>query len=236
MKNIFTTVKAAVTTKQAAEYYGLRVSRNGMTCCPFHEDRNPSMKVDERYYCFGCHETGDVIDFTAKLFGLTPYEAAKKLAWDFHIDPNTPQPPVAAAMKKQAVQQEQTPCGFATRLALTDNREESMRKHSAGHAKQSQDETFCMRALVDCEATLRNWKEQYAPSSPDDPWDDRFVEACNMLDYVSAMVDILFMPDAEMRKMLVQQMKEENTIQCLKDRLEALREEDEHGETEMGAA
>ena len=57
-----------------------------------------------------------------------------------------------------------------------------------------------------------------------------------MLDYVSAMVDILFMPDAEMRKMLVQQMKEENTIQCLKDRLEALRKEDEHGETEMGAA
>ena len=107
MKNIFTTVKAAVTTKQAAEYYGLKVSRNGMTCCPFHEDRHPSMKVDERYYCFGCHETGDVIDFTAKLFGLTPYEAAKKLAWDFHIDPNTPQPPVAAAMKKQEVQDRQ---------------------------------------------------------------------------------------------------------------------------------
>ena len=205
MKNIFTTVKAAVTTKQAAEYYGLKVSRNGMTCCPFHEDRHPSMKVDERYYCFGCHETGDVIDFTAKLFGLTPYEAAKKLAWDFHIDPTTPHPPVAAAMKKQAVQ-------------------------------DRQDEAFCMRALVDCEATLRNWKEQYAPSSPDDPWDDRFVEACNMLDYVSAMVDILFMPDAEMRKMLVRQMKEENTIQCLKDRLEALREEGEHGEAEMGAA
>ena len=205
MKNIFTTIKAAVTTKQAAEYYGLNVSRNGMTCCPFHEDRHPSMKVDERYYCFGCHETGDVIDFTAKLFGLTPYEAAKKLAWDFQIDPTTPQPPVAAAMKKQAVQ-------------------------------DRQDEAFCMRTLVDCEATLRNWKEQYAPSFPDAPWDDRFVEACNMLDYVSAMVDILFMPDTEMRKMLVRQMKEENTIQCLKDRLEALRKEDEHGEAEMGAA
>ena len=79
MRNLFTTVKAAVTTRQAAEYYGLKVSRNGMTCCPFHDDRHPSMKVDERYYCFGCHETGDVIDFTAKLFGLTPYEAAQKL-------------------------------------------------------------------------------------------------------------------------------------------------------------
>ena len=31
MKNIFTTVKVAVTTKQAAEYYGLKVSQNGMT-------------------------------------------------------------------------------------------------------------------------------------------------------------------------------------------------------------
>ena len=204
MKNIFTTVKAAVTTKQAAEFYGLKVSRNGMTCCPFHEDRHPSMKVDERYYCFGCHETGDVIDFTAKLFGLTPYEAAQKLAWDFHIDPTTPQPP-AAAMKKQA-------------------------------AKVRQDEALCMKLLVDYEATLRRWKEQYAPSSPDAPWDDRFVEACKMLDSVTAMVDILFMPDAEMRKRLVQKMMKDNTIQRLKDRLDTLRTEEEYGEAEMGAA
>ena len=186
--NIFATVKAAVTTRQAAETYGLKVNRNGMTYCPFHEDRHPSMKVDERYYCFGCHETGDVIDFTAKLFGLTPYDAAQKLAWDFHIDPTTPPPPAAGAMKKQAVQ-----------------------------AKQ--DESLCMKVLVDYEATLRRWKEQYAPSSPEAPWDDRFVEACKMLDSVTAMVDILFMPDAEMRKRLVQKMMNDNTIQQLKDRL-----------------
>lgn len=236
MRNIFTTVKAAVTTRQAAETYGLKVNRNRMTCCPFHEDRHPSMKVDERYYCFGCHETGDVIDFTAKLFGLTPYEAAQKLAWDFHIDPTTSPPPAAAAMKKHAVQQEQTSCGFATRLAPTNIGEESMRKRSAGHAKLSQEEDLCMKVLVDYEATLRRWKEQYAPSSPDAPWDDRFVEACKMLDSVTAMVDILFMPDAEMRKRLVQKMMNDNTIQRLKNRLEALRTEEEHGETEMGAA
>lgn len=105
MKNLFTTVKAAVTTRQAAEYYGLKVSRNGMTCCPFHDDRNPSMKVDERYYCFGCHETGDVIDFTAKLFGLTAYEAAKKLAYDFNFDPNTPTPAAAPLPGKQLARQ-----------------------------------------------------------------------------------------------------------------------------------
>lgn len=56
-----------------------------MTCCPFHDDRHPSMKVDERFYCFGCQETGDVIDFTAKLFHLRNYEAAQKLIQDFGL-------------------------------------------------------------------------------------------------------------------------------------------------------
>ena len=61
--DIFVTVKAAVTVSQAAEHYGLQVNRNGMTCCPFHDDRHPSMKLNERYfYCFGCGATGDVID------------------------------------------------------------------------------------------------------------------------------------------------------------------------------
>lgn len=105
MRNLFTTVKAVVTTRQAAEYYGLKVSRNGMTCCPFHDDRHPSMKVDERFYCFGCHETGDVIDFTARIFGLTAYEAAQKLACDFHIDPNTPAPAAASPLRRQQARQ-----------------------------------------------------------------------------------------------------------------------------------
>ena len=58
--NQFESVKAAVTLRQAAENYGLTVSRNGMTCCPFHEDRHPSMKLNEDYFfCFGCHaQTG----------------------------------------------------------------------------------------------------------------------------------------------------------------------------------
>ena len=97
MTNLFLRVKASVTTRQAAEAYGLSVASNGMTCCPFHNDHYPSMKVDTRYYCFACHETGDVIDFTAKLFKLRPYKAAKKLAADFGIDPNAPVAMQAAA-------------------------------------------------------------------------------------------------------------------------------------------
>ena len=51
--NIFETVKQSVTTRQAAERYGIRVERNGMCRCPFHDDSTPSMKLDRRYYCFG---------------------------------------------------------------------------------------------------------------------------------------------------------------------------------------
>ncbi len=56
-----------------------------MVCCPFHNDRTPSMKVDSRFYCFGCGASGDVIDFSALLHGLGKREAAVRLAEDFGV-------------------------------------------------------------------------------------------------------------------------------------------------------
>ena len=78
--NLFSAVKDGVTTREAAERYGLRVSRSGMCCCPFHNDKNPSLKVDKRFHCFSCAADGDVIDFTARLHGLSAKSAALKLA------------------------------------------------------------------------------------------------------------------------------------------------------------
>ena len=81
-------IKQCVTTRQAAESYGIHVDSHGMTICPFHDDRRPSMKVDETFYCFGCGATGDVITFTSLLFGISPASAARKLAMDFGIPLN----------------------------------------------------------------------------------------------------------------------------------------------------
>ena len=84
--NIYESIKAAISAKQAAEHYGLKVSRNGMACCPFHNDRHPSLKLNKEYFfCFGCGAKGDVIDFAANLFDLNSYEAAQRLAADFGI-------------------------------------------------------------------------------------------------------------------------------------------------------
>ena len=68
---LFETIKETVTVEQAAEYYGMKIGRNNMICCPFHNDNHPSMKLNATYYyCFGCGATGDVIQFVANLFGL----------------------------------------------------------------------------------------------------------------------------------------------------------------------
>ena len=101
--NVFEAVKQAVPTRQAAEFYGVQVGRNGMACCPFHDDKHPSMKVDRRFHCFGCQADGDVIDFTARLFGLSSKEAALKLAEDFSVsyDAKGHDPPRRRSVKRK---------------------------------------------------------------------------------------------------------------------------------------
>ena len=137
--DLFTQIKMAVSVKEAAEYYGLEVNRGNMVCCPFHNDRTPSMKLNEDYfYCFGCGATGDVIDLVAKLFNLSSYDAAKKLAYDFEIDPD--KPPAAAALRKP--------------------------KYPLAKAFQ-REELHCQRVLCDYLHLLENWKVQYAPETPD---------------------------------------------------------------------
>ena len=103
--NLFETVKAAVTPRMAAERYGLPIQQGSMVCCPFHDDRTPSMKLNEDYfYCFGCGASGDVIDLAARLFGLSGYDAAKKLAADFGIVEQKPS--VLAKLKRSKSQAE----------------------------------------------------------------------------------------------------------------------------------
>ena len=55
---LFDEVKENVTVRQAAEFYGFKITKSGLISCIFHNDKTPSMKVDRRYYCFGCGVTG----------------------------------------------------------------------------------------------------------------------------------------------------------------------------------
>ena len=83
--SIFSEVKEYLTARQVAEYYGLQVKRNGLACCPFHDDKHPSMKIDTNYHCFACGVGGDAVDYASRMFGLSQYDAALKLVGDFQL-------------------------------------------------------------------------------------------------------------------------------------------------------
>ena len=185
---IYETIKAAISVKQTAEHYGLKVSHNGMACCPFHNDRHPSLKLNEDYFfCFGCGAKGDVIDLVARLFDLSSYEAAQKLAADFGLDPK---PPTAAAMVKPK------------RPYIRQLRE---------------DEMLCFRVLTDYLHLLEDWKVRYAPKTPEDALDDRFVEACQMHCYIEYMADVLTVGDLEERVALVDKLMQDGKIAFLQE-------------------
>jgi DNA primase len=51
--------------------------------CPFHDEKSPSFNVTPArgfFYCFGCQEGGDVIDFIQKIDQITFHEAVETLA------------------------------------------------------------------------------------------------------------------------------------------------------------
>ena len=165
------------------------------------------MKLNERYfYCFGCGATGDVIDLVAKLFGLSNYEAAKKLAQDFAIDPD--KPPAAIALPKPE------------RPLLKAYRQEQVR---------------CLRVLCDYLHLLESWKVQYTPKTLEDVLDDRFVEACQMLDYVEYLADLLIAAELEQRVKIVEMLNKDGLIAGLEERLDRLKKEDDAHEKQSAA-
>ena len=172
--NVFEAVKQNLTTRQAAEMYGIQVSRHGMTVCPFHNDKNPSMKVDRRFHCFACQADGDVIDFTSRLFGLSSKEAALKLADDFSISFGH-DPPQKRVIKRKI--------------------SEEMRYRQA--------EQKCFRVLCDYLRLLERWKEEYAPKQPEEDWNPLFVEALHRQPYIEYLLDLLLSDSIEERAIVV---------------------------------
>ena len=63
---LFDAVREEATAYDVAVNYGLKPNRTKMICCPFHQAKHPSMKVDRHYYGFGCGVHGDAIDFVAR--------------------------------------------------------------------------------------------------------------------------------------------------------------------------
>lgn len=103
MSELFETVRERVSLRDTAALLGCEPNRAGFIRCPIHGERTASCKLYEdegRFYCFGCHAHGDVIDLYGKTRGMRPLEAARELAGAAGIvlpsAPHRPAPPAPA--------------------------------------------------------------------------------------------------------------------------------------------
>ena len=169
--DVFDAVKQSVTAREAAEQYGIEVNRAGMAVCPFHNDKNPSMKLDRRFHCFGCGADGDAIGFVSRLFDLSAREAAVKLADDFHLsyDDHAERP-----IQRTRVKTEQQ--------------------------KTREQERTAVLALTDYLQILRRWEKLYAPRHESAEWNPRFVEAVQYIHPVERVLDLLMEENDEVKK------------------------------------
>lgn len=198
--NVFEAVRDSLTTREVAEYVGLHVKHNGMCCCPFHGEKNPSMKVDKRYHCFACGEDGDVIDFAAQYFSLSRKDAAEKLADTFSIDYDRWNP----EQKKQ---------WHKDKLKPRPKSPEQIYRETEHH--------FFM-VLSDYYHVLKDWKESFAPKTMDEEWDDRFVEALDKIPFLEQVMDQFLAARKDERKVMFEEYK--GTIERCDLRLAEIRE------------
>ena len=175
---IFEQVKECVTARKAAEHYGIKVKNNGMACCPFHSDRHPSMNADKMYHCFGCGAGGDAIDFTARLFGLSQYEAAKRLIEDFRLDIHIEDKGKRRRIGNRAPLKTQKPKVVLIREKL------------------EQWLNYATDVLIRYLRWIQFWKEFYKPN-PEEEWHELFTEALANERRINDYLDVLMFGTGE---------------------------------------
>lgn len=175
--NIFQEVKERVTARQVAERYGLKVRRNGMACCPFHNDKHPSMKIDQNYYCFACGAKGDAVNYVALLFGLSQFEAAKKINEDFSLEIPIGKTEVGRKRKPEVHKKE--------KVLTKEERIQFLQKKIDGWVKDA------ANVLLRYLRWMEFWKEFYKPESTEEEWHPLFVEALQNESKISYLVDML---------------------------------------------
>lgn len=162
--NLFETVRTNVKAVDVVLMAGFQPNRSKMICCPFHNDKHPSMQVDRRYFCFGCGAKGDAVDFVANCYGLSLKEAAEKIISDFGLTYNNTgyakgvRKPIAAQRSEYQIWAEKKRELFAYLSRLHEQ--------------------------------LRKMKMRYAPKDREDSeWSPLFVMAAKELTYVEYLYD-----------------------------------------------
>ncbi len=161
--NFAQTVKAQTDiVRIVGEYIKLRKSgANWSALCPFHKEKSGSFYLypgTASFYCFGCHEHGDVFTFVMKLENISFPEAVRSVATKMNIplparEFNSPQEAREAGLRKQLLDVHE---------AATQYFQGNLRSPEAARAR----EYMSGRGISD--ETVKTFRIGYAPESFND--------------------------------------------------------------------
>ena len=171
-------VKERVDIVQTAEYYGIKLNKNGFCNCPFHNEKTPSMSISKSkqiFYCFGCNKGGDSITLVSLLFNMTPFEAAKNINKDLVLGIELPN-----YSKWNNTRQREKKCKI--------NNYQLMQK------KREQFENWDNQTFITLKGylhLLKKWKELKDPSN------NLYIKALKELDYIEYLIEELYINGTE---------------------------------------
>ena len=155
-------IKSRISMIDICKTYGFNIQRGNFICCPFHNEKTPSLKLydgNRGFYCFGCGEHGSVIDFVMRYFGLDFKSAISKLNDDFCLGL-----PIGQRIDRRK-QLEMERIAFQRR-----------QKAKQEEAERQQIEDAYWAAFDEWKRLYDN-KRNYAPKTPTEPLHQLFVEA-----------------------------------------------------------
>ena len=170
-------LKATLTVRDVMSVYlpENKINAKGFALCPFHSEKAPSLVVHpDRYHCFGCGESGDIITLTQKLFNLSFKDSVVKLKKDLGV--GLPLENMSIADLVSAAEQYRK---------ITEERKKE--------AKRLEDLKRLDREFLDIyhnelERLLEN-KVTYKPKLGDDTLDIRYAEAISEIPRLDAIFD-----------------------------------------------
>ena len=165
---VFELVKDSVDIIDAAGRYGIDVNRHKKALCPFHSDSHPSLSFKgQRFTCFACGASGDVIDLVGRLANKAAIDTVRELGREYNlqIDLNKPAPSGEVRRRKQLQEKKKA---FV------------------------QWEAWAWSTLASYFRLLGRWKSEYAPKNPDDQLHPRYVKSLHERDYIEYILDTVF--------------------------------------------
>ncbi len=170
--NAVQTIKDSLTMREVLERYGYQADRKGFMCCPFHNEKTPSMRIyDKDFHCFGCGEHGDIVSFVQKMFNLLFTDTLRKIDADFGLNiygDHTFEELRRSHYKQKAIKAE---------------------RERKNHQKEKANNEYW--AAFDEWKRLDDNRRIYKPKSPDEELHPLFVESLQKLSYQEYLVDCL---------------------------------------------